>query len=489
MRARVWAGTITASLLLVACGKPEPPPDWSAVHALVEASVAKGTLPSVAYALVKDGAIVHEGAVNSTVETPYPLASVTKPIIATAVMVLAEQGALDLDQPALGYLGRAPANTAAYTVRQLLSHTAGLGTYARVYWKDRKAPVKHLLQNLAAYGFTAQPPGTVFEYSNLGYGLLGEIITAKSGVPLGHFLDEQVFKPLGMRHSMLAKGFATPADAARKHGADGKRLPGTANDTPGAGNVYASVHDLALFAAFSLGADVAGSEPILSRKIRRAMQAPAETQALHPYYGGAGYGLGWYVRDSGDEHVVWHEGGMPGASSIVVMLPERRLAAVVLTNVNDVNAKVQEIANALLLAAAPDYTPPSFVPTEGFTRFSNEPAFTGRWAGHIEIDGKRLPWVLVFKRGGTVHAKFPSRQGKASVPRSAYAALVNGPLLVATFPGNLPGRDVSRGRDGLVLLRMMNRDGKLTGMAVAYSSEKRLEHLYPFRAELTLDPR
>ena len=480
-----------AGLLLAACGKPEPPPDWSAARALAEASVAKDGLPSLAYAVVRDGAIIHEGAVNSTVDTPYPLASATKPIIATALMVLAEQGALDLDQPALRYLGRAPAsiaaNTATYTVRQLLSHTAGLGTYARIYWKDRKVPVKHLLQNLGAYGFTAQPPGTVFEYSNLGYGLLGELIAAKAGVPLGHFLDEQVFKPLGMSNSMLAKGFATPAGAAHKYGADGKRLPGTANDTPGAGNVYASAHDLALFAAFSLGADAPGAKPVLSKKVRRAMQTAAETQALHSYYGGAGYGLGWYVRDSGDERVVWHEGGMPGASSIIVMLPQRRLAAVVLANANDVNAKVQEIANALLLAAASDYAPASFVPTEGFARFSNEPAFTGRWVGRIEIDGKLLPWTLEFAPGGAVHAKFPPRKGKTATPRSAHAALVNGPLLVATFPGDLPGRDVSQRRGGLVLLRMMNRDGKLTGMAVAYSSEQRLEHLYPFRAELVRD--
>jgi CubicO group peptidase (beta-lactamase class C family) len=440
---------------------------------LARDSVAKGVIPSVAFALVQEGRIVHEGAVGSTPHTPYPLASVTKPIAATALMTLVKKGAIDLDEPAQ--------KGAPYTVRQVLSHTAGLGTYARIYWADQQVPTRPLAERIQAYGFAAQPPGTVFEYSNLGYGLVGEIIEAKASKPLEQVLRETVFEPLGMRDSQLVNGFAMPEGAARKHGTDGKPLADTANDTPAAGNVWASAHDLALFAAFSLGADAPGMAPILGADARRLMQTAAETQALHPYYGGAGYGLGWYVQNRGGEPVVWHEGGMPGASSIIVMLPRRGLAAVVLINANDVNTKAQEIASALLRAVAPDAPPISLVATDGFKPFSNEADFAGTWSGHIEIDGKRRRWTLAFGPDGKVKATFPGAKG----PATAYAALVHGPLLVATFPGHLPSRDVDQARDGFALLRMIVRGDELTGMAVAYSSEQRLEHLYPFRARLT----
>lgn len=469
--------------LLTACSRepPPPPPDFTAADALAQQMVARRDLPAVAYAVVSGGRIVHQAGLNATPSTPFPLASLTKPITATALMAMVEQGAIELDEPALKYLGQEPTGVAAYTVAQLAGHTAGLPTYARIWWKGQQP--RPLLQNLPAYGFNAQPPGTVFEYSNLGYGLLGEIIAARSQMPLRKVLEDRVFKPLGMHSSSLAEGFDVPKGAAPKSSAKGKVLPATANDSPGAGNAYSSARDLALFAAFHLGLDTAGSNDVLSAKARERMQVASDLRAQHPYYGGAGYGIGWYVSDTGPERVVWHEGGMPGASSILMMLPRRGVAAVVLSNATDVNARTQEIANALLRAVAPDYEPMSFLATNGFDEFRDQRGLAGRWAGEIVIDGKPMPWSLEFQDGGAVWASFPTRAGKLGPTQSAYAALVSGPLLVATFPGRLPGKDVNP-RGGMVLLRMMAREDELTGQAVAYSSEQRLEHLYPFKANL-----
>jgi CubicO group peptidase (beta-lactamase class C family) len=495
---RGFAGV--AVLLLVACGSTAvlPPPAaedrleaaGAAAANLAHEAIAAKAYPSAAWALVDERSTTHGAAgladpqrgIAATPDTPYPLASTTKPIVATALMLLAGRNAIQLDAPLLPQLDRAPGQS-GYTVRQVLAHTAGLPTYARIYWKDQAVPMRPLMENFQRYGIGAQPPGAVFEYSNLGYGLLGELIAKRSGMPLPQFLHDEVFAPLGMQHAVLAEGFAAPDGAARKCAADGNVLPDSANDTPGAGNVYASATDLAKFAAFSLGIEHPGIKPILGPEQRRAMQQPADPAALHPYYGGAGYGLGWYVRQVGTERVVWHEGGMPGASSIIVLLPERKLGAVALINAADVNTKAQELANALLRAAAPDLPPLSFVATEGFARYADEPALLGQWTGHLRIDGKRLPWSVVFGRDGKVTATFPDRASKASAPQSAYAMLVSGPLLVATFPGTLPGRDVAAS-PGFVLLRLVRRGDTLAGMAIAYSAEQRLEHLYPFEARL-----
>lgn len=477
---RLW--TLTFALLIAACAGTPPPADFHAADALARAGVVRGEFPSAAYALVRDGRIAHEEAVGmadrqaglaATPHVPYPLASVTKPVAASALMLLAERGRVDLDRPASEYL--AVAGEARYSVRQLLAHTAGLPTYARIHWADRAGAREPFARSAARYATPVQPPGAIFEYSNLGYGLVGQIIEARSGKSLGEFLRDELFAPLGMRHSMLVDAPGTPAGAARKHGADGALLADTWNDTAAAGNVYASAHDLARFAAWSLGH---GGGP-LSRAARQSMQRPSDPQALHPYYGGAGYGLGWYVRDLGGEPFVWHEGGMPGASSIVILLPRRKLAAVALINATDLNAKAQEIALALLRAVAPDLPTPGFVPTEGFDKFAGQGAFVGAWNGTLEIDGRAQAWTLSLGADGAVQARFPGGQ-----PQSAYMALVHGDFLLATLPGRLPGADVAA-EGGLVLLRLVRRGDTLEGMAIAYASEQRLEHLLPFKARLS----
>ncbi|CAN5246759.1 hypothetical protein BH24PSE2_BH24PSE2_20580 [soil metagenome] len=162
----------------------------------MRADVGSGALPSIAFAIVKDGEIVHEKAfgqadaqerIASTVNTPYPLASATKPIVATALMVLRERGQIDLDAPAARYardwLSREGQLLPDYSVGQLLNHTSGLGTYARIYWRDQNRPVRSLEESFREYGFTAHPPGTVSEYSNLGYGLIGHLIARQTPRP------------------------------------------------------------------------------------------------------------------------------------------------------------------------------------------------------------------------------------------------------------------------------------------------------------------
>jgi CubicO group peptidase (beta-lactamase class C family) len=463
----------------------------------IEKELAKG-IPSIAVAVARNGAIVHEAAFGfadaeerrrATVRTPYPLASVTKPLVATGVMALAERKRIDLDQPAARYAGDwVPAgdsipDTERYTVRQLLNHTSGLPTYATIHWAGEPSPPKDLATMFRRYGFTAHPPGVVSEYSNIGYGLLGHILAEQSGQTLSTFLAREVFRPLGMRDTVMLETAAVPPGAARKYDASGKPLPETFNDTPGAGNIYASVHDLVRFGMFHLD-DRPSS--VLSPAAKELMRSYVEPGALYPYYDSSRYGLGWYFRTtSNGTRVVWHEGGMPGASTMLLLLPDQEIVAAVVINANDRNDVAQSIANQLIAKIEPSLQPLTFVPTDGFVPYDAQPAYLGTWEGTLTVDGQPLPCTMTFSAGGNITVTFPDRASDDLLPRqSTFQALANGHLLLGTFAATLPGQDIAQKPGGYVLVRLVQRGDQLSGTMIAYASPEGLRHLYPFAVML-----
>jgi CubicO group peptidase (beta-lactamase class C family) len=455
------------------------------VDAAVEKELANG-IPSIAIAVAKHGAIVHEAAFGfadanrrATVHTPYPLASVTKPFVATAIMMLAERKRVELDQPASPYAGGWVPATDRYTLRQLLNHTSGLPTYATIRWSGEPSPSHDLRTMFRRYGFAAHPPGVVSEYSNIGYGLLGHIIAEQSGQPLSAFLEREVFRPLGLRNTMMLETAVVPPGGARKYDASGKPLPETFNDTPGAGNIYASVHDLVRFGMFHL--DDRPSR-VLSPAAKETMRSFVDPHALYPYYDSSHYGLGWYFRTMPNgTRVVWHEGGMPGASSILVLLPDYEIAAAVVINANDRNDVAQSIVNRLIASVEPSVQSLTFVPTNGFVAYDAQPAYLGQWDGTLTVDNQPIRCSMTFDAGGKITIAFPDRANDDLLPReSTFNALVNGDLLLGTIAATLPGGDIAQKPGGYVLLRFVRRGDQLSGTMIAYASPEGLRHLYPF---------
>lgn len=491
-------------MTLVAKPFPIPAPqeiNFGRVEGMIREKIAAGAIPSAAVAIGRRGQIVYERAfgwadkeqkVVAKSTTPYPLASATKPMVATAVMLLAEQGKLDLDAPAGQYVPDWPVAQnplrleQTYTVRQLLNHTSGLGTYASIAWRNETASPRPLKETFARYGFAVHLPGTVSEYSNLGYGLLGQIVAKQSGRSLGEFLTAEIFRPLGMRDSFLVDSFVPPAEAVKKYDATGNLLPETHNDTAGAGNVYASVHDLALFGLFHVARDGDGARALLPSKTKELMRSFIDPRARYPYYKSSSYGLGWYFRKS--DHgtsIVWHEGGMPGASAMLILLPEAETVAAVLINATDKNTEAQELANELLHLAVPSHRPVSFNAAEDFSPFTDQAQFVGRWEGEVHLDGRAVPCALEFAPGKNVQLEFPGQAGSAILPdKISFGALINGDLLVATVAGTLPARDVGQQPGGYILLRLLRRDRQLAGTFIAYASPEGLRHLYPFAVSL-----
>src|ERR1700761_1851456 len=190
------------------------------VDRLAEAYHQRGGQPGLAYGIVLDGELVHAGGLGERqlggprpdADTVFRIASMSKSFTASAILSLRDDGALRLDDPAGEYVpelrGWPPvtADSARVSIRHLLTMTAGFPTDDP--WGDRQQglPLVEFGALLSGgIGFN-WAPGTRFEYSNLGYAILGRIVTAVSGHQYPDFIRHRLLAPLGMTRTRLEAG-------------------------------------------------------------------------------------------------------------------------------------------------------------------------------------------------------------------------------------------------------------------------------------------
>lgn len=185
------------------------------IDAYIRAQMTNQRIPGVALAVIRDGKpvkVANYGLANIelnvpvTRDTEFRLASLGKQIIATGVMLLAADGKLSVDDSMCLYLDQCPQTWRAITIRQLLSHTSGLPMEA-----PGNNPLKAESDIAAIQRAYAVPlhfkPGQGWSYSNLGYGILVQIIQRVSGTPWPEFFAKRVFQPLGMTHTRITSVF------------------------------------------------------------------------------------------------------------------------------------------------------------------------------------------------------------------------------------------------------------------------------------------
>ncbi|MBL8930621.1 MAG: beta-lactamase family protein [Kineosporiaceae bacterium] len=339
--------------------------DLDLVEHLVDEHVAAGAQPGLAYGVVDGLRLVHTGGrgvrrvspgdtAAPDADTLFRIASMTKSFTAATVLRLRDEGLLRLDDEVAGWVpqlaGVLPtADSAPLTVRAVLTMTAGWPTDDP--WGDRQQslPDNEFAALLAGGLSSAWAPGTVAEYSNLGYAVLGRVIAAAAGEPYPDAVRRRLLSPLGM----ASTGFTEDVvDAGRR--ALGHRLTGTLwesvpFDALGAfapmGGLFSTVRDLARWVGFLADAFPARDgpdDPILRRASRRELQLPQAmwapiqawpTLAEPPVVRGFGYGLGLMVeRDLRRGTFVQHSGGYPGFGSHMRWHPATGLGVVVLAN-------------------------------------------------------------------------------------------------------------------------------------------------------------
>ena len=336
----------TSCLLLSACATPLPQSNVNASRHAVDVETATrlaarfdslrtaARIPGLAVVILQDTTVILargfgyanvERAEPVTPETPFNIASVTKPIAAVVALRLVERGLLDLDRPLTAYRGFAEFCT---DIR-----SAG-GIFFRDYECDRHAlTLRHVL-SMTANGV----PGTRFFYNPPSYSWASRPMAEVSGTPFSELVTTMVFVPAGMTHSArihrglplqpaLAGQLATPYHVDSTGRVVVSDPPPPQGDGAG-GGVISTAMDLARF-------DVALTQGrLLSPASRSAMwsagSAPSGTAMP--------YGLGWFVQEHAGETLLWHSGLWERAySALYLKAPDRNLTLILLANSNGLN--------------------------------------------------------------------------------------------------------------------------------------------------------
>jgi CubicO group peptidase (beta-lactamase class C family) len=454
--------------------------NFDSIRSFIQQTVERGTVASVAIAVAKDKKIVWEEAfgwanrekmIRATTDTMYSLASVSKPLTATGVMTLLEAGKISLDAPINDYLGdvklRGLAGDAAgATVRRVLSHTAGLPVHANFFYVNSDERVPSTDQSIFRYGILVNPPGEVYQYSNLGYGILDYVISRVSGISYVDFMRTRVFLPLGMTHTSVGIGSDLDMYAAERYDTHQEPLPFYDFDHRGASAVYSSIHDMVRFGMFHLKDHLPNQEPILNDATLDLTKQIETADALSS----TPYGFGWRVITDHGYLRYSHSGGMPGVSANIVLYPAEDTVIVVLTNSHnaEIAEKVtQQIASAVLPQYATSLKAESKTPKPSAARFQPPSELVGEWSGIVRTWQGTVPLYLTIRPDGDVHVKLGDQLetilNEAKFDKSRFTG---------RFTGDIPTPDAERYAPHFVRLDMYLRARKLSGEITTEATEE-----------------
>jgi D-alanyl-D-alanine carboxypeptidase len=341
-------------------------------------------IPGMAVVVIREGKVQEMrgyGVTDITTKQPvdsdtkFPIASTTKPFTAMAIMMLVEEGKVNLDKPISQYLADLPPQWQLLTLRQLLSHTAGLSEdYS---WQKIKQPQDFIKAGKPNLDF---PPGESWSYSNTGFFLAGLVIAKVSNQPYGDFVRDRIFTPLGMKQTQ-AKLESVPNLATgyiwkdRLHKVDFTKDP-IAQVAYSAGNIISTASDMAKWVqALDQG-------KLLSPSSYKQLWTATTLKNGRS----SGHGLGWFVGSFNGHPHTQHGGNVAGYSSGLYRYPNDRLDVIVLTN--NGNTSGQMIVDSIASI---------YEPTIGLiglkAKLDPNPEFTQRFLSLLQGNDKSLPFA------------------------------------------------------------------------------------------------
>ena len=306
----------------------------------VKTEMQKERIPGLSLAVIKAGRVVLakgyglanvEHQVPVKPETIFQSGSVGKQFTATAVMMLVEEGKVGLDDKITKYFPDAPAGWQHITVRHLLTHTSGTTDYPRDFDFRRDYTEDELLKRAAAIPLAFQP-GEKWSYSNLGYVVLGILIHRVSGKFYGDFLQERIFKPLGMTTArIISEEDIVPNRAAGYRLVKGELknqdwVSPTLNTTAD-GALYLTVYDMAQWDAALY------TERLLKKSSLEQMWTPVKLNDGTTH----AYGFAWSLGEAHGHHIIEHGGAWQGFKSHIGRYVDDKLTIVVFANLAQAN--------------------------------------------------------------------------------------------------------------------------------------------------------
>lgn len=329
-----------------------------AVRARIEARfrqfMEQSHVPGLAYGVVANGELIAAGGMGVqnidsripvTPDSVFRIASMSKSFTAMAVLKLRDDGRLQLGAPVaqivpeLADLQYPTRDSAAITVRQLLTMNAGLPQDDP--WADRQlAAADATFSTWMKSGISfSNPPGVAYEYSNYGYAVLGRIVTVVSGMPYQRYVQEAILKPLGMSSSTFDVSQVAPERLAMGYRREENQWTAEPPLADGAfasmGGLFTTITDFARYMAFLLSAfpprDEADNGPVRRSSLREMQQmarhsgvaASRAAPAAPALVLSDGYGYGLRItQDSILGYSVAHGGGLPGYGTFYRLLPD-----------------------------------------------------------------------------------------------------------------------------------------------------------------------
>ncbi|HTG91801.1 MAG TPA: serine hydrolase domain-containing protein [Pyrinomonadaceae bacterium] len=403
-----------------------PSPDFSEVRKLIETEMAARKIPSISVVVARRGEIIWEEAfgfadkekgIRADKETMYYTASVTKTFTATAIAVLAERKQIDLDRPINDYIRpmqvHSPLwNSKEATVRMVAQHMAGLTTFGRNCWADQSNCRISADETIKRYGILFWRPGDHFDYSNLGYGILGEAIRGASRKSYTDFMRDEVFRSLGMTHASVGIGPGFEKHAAVRYSSVHGPRATAYSASPAASGVYCNAHGLALFGMFHLKAHLRNQKAILSDKSVEMMQNSTVSAG-----GSSRYGMGWWVNeDLNGYRGLLGQGGTDDAMAFLQLIPSEEIVVVMLTNTGD--QFPPKIVDEILSVMLPPYRLKREAASNGGAKQPSTPAkpsspLVGDWMGHVRTYRGDVPFTFSIEASGDIQAKLRSASATA----------------------------------------------------------------------------
>jgi CubicO group peptidase (beta-lactamase class C family) len=424
-----------------------PPPEQ--FGRLLNDGQARHRLPSVAAAVYRGDEIVWTDAVGiadaggreATPDTQYRIGSITKTFTAAAIMLLRDEGKLDLDDPLERHLPAA--EHGSHTLRRLLAHTSGLQREPPgEVWETLAFPNEEQLLAGLPEAELVLPPGSYWHYSNLAYALLGAVVARTAAKPFTEFVDERLIRPLGLDRTTwhseepAARGYYVHPYARTLH-------PEPDLESDGAvavGSLWSTVSDLARWAMHLI-----------------SLEAMHQPQTIDdPDAWTLGHGLGLQLVRRGERVFFGHGGAMPGFLAMLLGRRREEIGAAVLTNASTPGRAVETICLELAEQALELY------PTEPkpWRPAQEPPPEVAELLGTWWSEG--TPFVFWWE-DALLHAR---------------PAEVDKERLVSLFRQEAPDRfRVAEGRERGELLRVVRND------------EGRVEKLYWATYPVTRDPR
>jgi len=352
---------------------------WASIDAAAAKLIADHAAPGVSISVLKEGRFVYSkgfGLANLetvTLALPksvYKIGSITKQFTASALLALAEDRKLSVDDPLARYFGDFP-RAGEITLRQMLTHTSGLGNYtaavphesviqeSRLDYDDA-ALYRLMLSTKPLYPYE---PGTVWAYSNTAYVLLGLIVQKVAGEPYGAFYERRLFERAGLADTAVddaadvvparASGYTPdPGAASQFDNASfiSMTIPG------GAGSMRSTSEDLCRWHEALFGGRVLAPESVKQMITpQRLKDGSLPKEAVSADHKDAPkpveYGFGLQITTVGGRRAIGHPGGISGFSSVVQTIPDAHASLAVLVNC-DHGVKVREGFNAVQAATA-----------------------------------------------------------------------------------------------------------------------------------------